>query len=124
MFIKMNFKIKIVNKLQTYNNSCISTIQFHSSSESKYFERSLSDDAKLWSACLSFNARSIIISVEFQRVLTSGISSSSERSVAIHCYLKCSRCWDDDWTFITNLQSLIFDNKINVKIKNYLIKFN
>ena len=57
----------------------------HSLSESLYFTSSLIVIAVLSRAFLRFKALSIIISVEFQRVTISGISSSFGRFAATHC---------------------------------------
>ena len=62
--------------------------------------------------CFNINARSIMISVEFYRVDTSGISSSDSISAAMHCCLNFSQRCGDARIFTITLRSFNF-NKIS-----------
>lgn len=69
--------------------------------------------------CFNVNARSIINSVEFHRVDTSGISSSPFILAAIHCCLNRSRRCGEALIFITSLRSFNI-----TKLVSCLINFN
>jgi len=69
--------------------------------------------------CFNANARSIINSVEFHWVDTSGISSSALILAAIYCCLNRSRRCGEALIFTTSLRSFNFN-----KISQLLINFN